>query len=173
LNFRDEILKEHSKKHALNIAAIACDSKKDFKELVDCFLSDDYRLAQIASWCLHWAVKQKPGMIGPYIKKVVAQLERKDVHPSVIRHTVNILQSINIPEEFHGEVMNACFGFIENPSTAIAIKAFSLTTLYNLSGIYPEIRPELKLIIEERWDTETAAFRSRGKKILAELKKPL
>jgi hypothetical protein len=109
-------------------------------------------------------------MIGPYIKKVVSQLERKDVHPSVIRHTVNILQSIDIPEEFHGEVMNACFSFIETPSTAIAIKAFSLTTLYNLSKIYPEIRSELKLIIEERWDTETAAFRSRGRKILTSLK---
>jgi hypothetical protein len=167
LSFREEIIKEHSKKHVLNIATLACASKKDFKELVDCFLSDDYRLAQIASWCLHWAVTQKPEMIGPYIKKVVAQLDRKDVHPSVIRHTVNILQSINIPEEFHGKVMNACFNFIETPSTGIAIKAFSLTTLYNLSRIYPEIRSELKLVIEERWDTETAAFRSRGKKILA------
>jgi hypothetical protein len=170
---REEILKEHSKKHALHIASLACASKKDFKELVSCFLSNDYRLAQIASWCLHWAVKQKPGMIAPYIKKVVAQLQRKDVHPSVIRHAVNILQSIDIPEEFHGEVMNACFSFIETPSTAIAIKAFSLTTLYNLSKTYPEIRSELKLIIEERWDTETAAFRGRGKKILADLKKPL
>jgi hypothetical protein len=65
--------------------------------------------------------------------------------------------------------MNACFGFIENPTIPIAIKAFSLTTLYNLCKTYPEIKPELKLIIEDRWDTETAAFKSRGKKILANL----
>jgi hypothetical protein len=30
---------------------------------------------------------------------------------------------------------------------------------------YPGIKQELKLIIEERWPYETAAFRSRAKKI--------
>jgi hypothetical protein len=105
-------------------------------------------------------------MIQPYIKDLVAQLPRKDVHNSVIRNSVRILEAIDIPEAYHGEVMNACFQFIENPATPVAIKAFSLTTLQNLCKQYPEILPELKLIIQERWDTETAAFRSRGRKIL-------
>ncbi|MEI9912474.1 MAG: hypothetical protein WDO71_24170 [Bacteroidota bacterium] len=48
-------------------------------------------------------------------------------------------------------------------------KAFSLTILQNLSRLYPEIRNEIKVIIEERWEHETAAFRSRAKKILKEL----
>jgi hypothetical protein len=34
---------------------------------------------------------------------------------------------------------------------------------------FPEIRQELKTIIEDRWDFETAAFRSRAKKIFKEL----
>jgi hypothetical protein len=76
------------------------------------------------------------------------------------------LEDIEIPEEYHADVMNACFGFIEKPSTPVAIKAFSLTTLGNLSKYYPEIKQELKLIIEDRIDTETAAFKSRAKKIL-------
>jgi hypothetical protein len=82
---------------------------------------------------------------------------------------VRILQEIELPEAFHGEVMNTCFTFIETPSTPVAIKAFSLTTLFKLSRQYTEIRSELKMIIEERWETETAAFRVRGKKILAAL----
>jgi hypothetical protein len=41
--------------------------------------------------------------------------------------------------------------------------------LFRLSKTYPEIRAELKLIIEDHWDNETIAFRSRGKKILSEL----
>jgi len=65
--------------------------------------------------------------------------------------------------------MNSCFSFIESVSTPVAIKAFSLTTLYNLSKSYPEIKNELKLIIEERWDDETAAFKSRGRRILKQL----
>ncbi len=166
MNIREEILKEHSKTQAMKIAAYACTSKKNFKELMHCFLTGEYRLSQRAAWSVSWAAREKPVMIQPYIKDLVAQLPRKDVHNSVIRNSVRILEAIDIPEGYHGEVMNACFQFIENPATPVAIKAFSLTTLQNLCKQYPEILPELKLIIQERWDTETAAFRSRGRKIL-------
>ncbi len=170
MNIREEILKEHNKPHALKIATYACTSKKNFKELMKCYMSDEYRIAQRAAWSVSWAARKNPEMIMPYIKDIVAQMQRKDVHNSVIRNAVRILEDIEIPKAFHGQVMNACFGFIEEPSTAVAIKAFSLTTLFNLSKKYPEIGTELKLVIEERWDTETAAFRSRGKKILYALK---
>ena len=170
MNIKEEILKEHSQKQAIKIATYACLSKKNFKELMTCFMANEYRLAQRAAWSVTWATKNNPEIIKPYIKDLVKQIQRKDVHPAVIRNSVRILEKINIPEEFHGEVMNACFVFIETPATPAAIKAFSLTTLFNLSKHYPEIKSELKMIIEERWDTETAAFRSRGRKILNEIK---
>lgn len=118
-----------------------------------------------------WAGLQKwsPPWSPPYIGDLVAQLQNKQAHPAVTRNAVRILQEIELPEAFHGEVMNTCFTFIETPSTPVAIKAFSLTTLFKLSRQYTEIRSELKMIIEERWETETAAFRVRGKKILAAL----
>ena len=167
MNIREEILAEHSKEQATKIAGYACTSKKNFKELMKCFLSPEYRIAQRAAWSVSWAARKAPAMIQPYVKDLVAQLQRKDVHNAVIRNSVRILEAIDIPEELHGEVMNACFQFIETPATPIAIKAFSLTTLYNLSKKYPEILPELKLIIQTKWDTESAAFKSRGRKILA------
>jgi hypothetical protein len=166
MNIRTELEKEHSKEQALRIANYAAQNKKQFKELIDCYTDKDYRLSQRAAWSVSWAAKNKPAMIEPYIGVLVKRLDEPTVHPAVIRNAVRILEDIDIPEQFHGEVMNACFGFIETPTTPAAIKAFSLTVLFNLTKQYPEIKPELKLIIEERWDTETAAFRSRGKKIL-------
>lgn len=166
MNIQQELEKEHSKEQASRIANYAVQNKKQFKELMNCYTNEDYRLSQRAAWSVSWAAKNKPAMIEPYINVLVKRLQEPNVHPAVIRNAVRILEDINIPEQFHGEVMNACFGFIETPSTPAAIKAFSLTVLFNLTKQYPEIKPELKLIIEERWDTETAAFRSRGKKIL-------
>jgi len=170
MDINEEIQKEHSKTQAMKVATYACSSKNNFKELMQCFMADEYRLSQRAAWSVSWAAKKNPEMVTPYLKDIVAQMQRKDVHNSVVRNAMRILEDIAIPEELHGEVMNACFEFIQNPATAVAIKAFSLTTLFNLSKQYPEIRSELQLIIEERWDTETAAFRSRGKKILSEKK---
>jgi hypothetical protein len=169
VNLREEILKEHSKTHALTIANYACESKNNFKELMKCFLDEEYRLAQRAAWSVSWAAKQKPGMIYPHIKDLVSVLNKKNVHDAVIRNSVRVLQEIEIPEKYQGEVMDACFQFLEKTSTPVAIKAFALTTLFNLSKEYPEIKSELKLIINDRLDHETAAFKSRAKKILPKL----
>ena len=166
---REELIAEHSKPQAMKIANYACLSEKNFKELMQCFLDKDNRIAQRAAWSVSWAARKKPQMIAPFIKILVAQLNRKDVHPAIIRNSVRVLEAADIPEYLHADVMNACFQFIETPATPVAIKAFSLTTLFNLSKFYPEIQRELKLIIEERWNTETAAFKSRGKKILAKI----
>ena len=172
-NIHEELLKNkiHLKQDALRITEYAVSSPKHFKELMKCFLSNEYRLAQRAAWSVSWAAEQKPELIKPYIKDLVDVLERKDVHNAVIRNSVRVLQKIEIPEALHGELMNSCFRFIESPSTPIAIKVFSLTTLHNLSAYYPEIKPELKLLIEELWPHETAAFKSRGRKILQQMEK--
>ena len=172
MNIKEALLDDatYNKEHILKVSEYACTSAKNFKALMQCFLANDYRLAQRAAWSVSWAARKKPEMIKPHIKSLVEQLERNDVHNAVIRNSVRVLEAIDIPEALHADVMNACFKFIETPSTPAAIKAFSLTTLFNLYKIYPEIKQELKLIIEDRMDTETAAFKSRGKKILQALK---
>lgn len=168
---KDELLKSktQNKEDALRIAAYACESKKNFKELMQCFLANDYRLAQRAAWSVSWAANKKPEMIIAYTSKLVEQLLRNDVHPAVVRNSIRIIQHIEVPEKNHGELMNACFQLVEKPTTPVAIKAFSLTALHNLSKKYPEIKSELKTLIESLWENETAAFRSRGKRILKSL----
>jgi hypothetical protein len=133
MNMREEILRDYSKEHVLKVAEHACQSKANFAALVKCFLDHDYRLAQKAAWSVSWAARKKPEMVQPHVKDLVAALGKKNVHDAVIRNAVRVLQEIEIPESFHGEVMNTFFQFLENPSTPAAIKAFSLTTLYNLA----------------------------------------
>ena len=171
MNIKEALLDNsaHSKSNVMKAAEYAASSAQRFKMLVDCFLSDNYRLSQRGAWAISWAARKNSSMIVPYIPTLVAQLKRKGVHAAIVRNSVRILQDVDIPEALHGDVMNVCFGLIENPSTPVAIKAFSLTTLYNLSRLYPEIKPELKLLIEDRMENETAAFKSRGKKILKAL----
>ena len=88
---------------------------------------------------------------------------------AVKRNTMRLLQYAGIPEKYQGEVMNLCFDYIISPTEKPAVKAFSLTVLENLSKIYPEIKQELKTVIEDRWDYETVAFKSRARKILKKI----
>ncbi|MBK7883083.1 MAG: hypothetical protein IPJ81_04195 [Chitinophagaceae bacterium] len=62
--------------------------------------------------------------------------------------------------------MNICFDYLQSPAEQVAVKAFSLTVLGNLAKLYPEIIPEIKVIIEEQVPHQTPAFKSRAKKIL-------
>lgn len=169
MNIREAILAEHSREQALRIATYAIQNKNQFKELMRCYMDADYRLSQRAAWSVSWAARKKPEMIQPYIGKLVTRLQDDTVHPAVIRNAVRVLEELEIPEKYHGEVMNRCFQFLESPTTPAAIKAFSMTVLHHLSKQYPEIKQELKLIIEENWDHETPAFKSRAKKILPSL----
>ncbi len=173
MNIREALLEEkiQTRVKALAIAHYACSSPKYFKELMQCFVDKESRLAQRAAWSVSWAAREQPALIIPHIKTLVAQLERTDISYTIIRNSVGVLEAIDIPKTYHGRVMNACFRFIETPSTPVAIKAFALTTLYHLSLDYPEIQPELCLIITETMNNETAAFKSRGRKILQMLEK--
>ena len=135
-------------------------------QLMECYLTREYRISQRAAWSLSYAAQHKPALIAPYLETLVKQLCRKDVHNSVIRNSLRILQYMDVPEKLHGELMNACFDFIQSPVAPAAFKAFSLTILEKLSKHYPEIKQELQLIIKDRWEMETPAFRARGKKML-------
>jgi len=171
MDIKEELFAEHSKEQAVAVARLACESKDNMKQLVDCLLSNDTIVAQRAAWSIGWTAKINPTHLIPFISVLIPLLERKEVHDSVIRNSMLVFESIDIPEEYHGIVMNSCFNFIENPATPPAIKAYSMTTVFNLSKYYPEILQELNTIIEENWENETPAFKSRGKRILKAIKR--
>jgi len=110
--------------------------------------------------------KQTDRIVGYNYRQLLDNLGRKYIHVAVIRNTVRLLQDVSIPKRWHGRVMSICFDFVGDPETPIAVKAFALTILSNLSQGYPEIRSELKLIIGEQWERATPAFRSRARKVL-------
>ena len=166
MKLREQILKEHSKANCNAIVQWIGNSQQRFDQLFDLFLKDEYRVVQRAAWPLSYAVIAHPEFIKKHFSKLLKNLDKPGIHNSVKRNTVRLMQDIQIPEKFHGQVMNTCFDFISSPDEAVAVKAFALTVLENLSKKYPEIRSELKTIIEDRWDYESAAFRARGKKIL-------
>ncbi|MEJ7671291.1 MAG: hypothetical protein WKF59_00845 [Chitinophagaceae bacterium] len=71
-----------------------------------------------------------------------------------------MLQYVDIPENFQGEIMEICFSYVASPTEPVAVKAFSLTVLANLAKQYPEIMPEIKMLIDEQLPHQTAAFKA-------------
>jgi hypothetical protein len=157
---------EHSKRQCDRIVAYIGGDKERFAQLVELFFRGEYRITQRAAWPLSYCVRTHPELITPYYRQLLDNLGRKDIHVAVVRNTVRLLQDVSIPNRYHGRVMSVCFEFVEDPATSIAVKAFALSILSNLSAEYPEIKGELKTLIESQWEQATPAFRSRARKIL-------
>lgn len=169
MNLRTTILAEHSKNNCDKIVSWIGSNQDRFDELVHLFLHDEYRVVQRAAWPLSEIVLKYPGLVIKHLANILKNLKKTGIHEAVKRNTIRLLQDMDIPEKFHGEIMNLCFDYLTSPNEKPAVKAFSLTVLDNLSKQYPEIKQELKTIIEDRWDLETAAFHSRARKILKRL----
>lgn len=168
MNIRTALLKEHSKKQCTAIVKWVGSDQKRFDQLFDLFLNDEYRVVQRAAWPVSYCVEAHPGFIKKHFARLLKNLNKKGIHDSVKRNSIRLLQYIDIPKKFHGRVMDICFRYISSPNQPVAIKAFSITVLQNLAGQYPEIINEIKLVIEERWDHETIAFKTRAKKLFKE-----
>ena len=167
LNLREEILKEHSKKQCNNIVLWVGNSQKKFDELFHLFLTDEYRVVQRAAWPVSYCVIGHPGLIKNNFSKLIKNLRKQSLHNSVKRNSMRLLQFVDIPEKYQGEVLDICFRYVSSPAEPVAVKTFSLTVLSNLAKLYPEILPELKLVIEQQLPHQTVAFKTRAKKILA------
>ena len=169
MNLREQILKEHTNANSDKIIKWIGDSQQRFDQLFDLFLHDEYRVVQRAGWPLSYAAREHPKLIRKHFGRLIRNLQKPGLHNAVKRNTLRLLEHMQVPQKYQGELMDICFGYIADPNEKAAIKAFSLTVLENLAKQYPEINTELKTVIEDRWDYETAAFRSRAKKILAKM----
>jgi hypothetical protein len=169
MNLHETILATHSKANCNRVIKWVGASQKRFDALFNLFLNSEYRVNQRAAWPLSYCVISHPQFISKHFTKLIRNLHKPGIHDSIKRNTVRLLQHIDIPKKFHGEIMDLCFQYISSNDEPVAVKAFSLSILQNLSTHYPEIKNEIKLVIEERWQHETAAFHTRAKKFLKTL----
>jgi hypothetical protein len=168
-NLREAILKEHSKAQCTTIVNWVGANQQRFDKLFTLFLHDEYRVVQRAAWPVNYCVIAHPNFITKHWSSLIKNLQEYNLHNAVKRNSIRLLQDIAIPKKYQGQIMDICFKYVESPAEAVAIKAFSLTVLSNLANQYPEIIPEIKLLIEEQLGRQTAAFKSRAKLFLKEV----
>lgn len=165
MNIKEEILREHSKNQAQKVAAYIGKDKKRFSELMRLFLSENYRITQRSAWALSFCVDNCPDLFNPYIEEIVLNL-KKDVSVAIRRNTVRILQKVDIPDEFLGITADACFHLLASKAEPIAVKAFSMTVLANICVRVPDLKHELKILIEDQLPYGSTGFKNRGNKTL-------
>ncbi len=169
MNLREALLKEHTKTNTTRIVDYIGDDKNRFAELIDLFFNDVYRVGQRAAWPVSYSGRAHPELITPYIKKMLKNLENP-VHDSVKRNTLRVLQNFDIPKSLQGLAVKQCIRMVES-NEPIAIKVFSITLLGNIAKQHPELKSELRMLIETQIPYASKGFLSRASKVLKSLDK--
>jgi hypothetical protein len=172
MDIEKAVAAEHSKRQCLKIVAYVSNNPGRFKELVEVFLKGPYRITQRAAWPLSVCVEAYPELAIPHLPLLIKSPVRPGVHDSVKRNVMRLLQFIDIPKRWHGRVLELGFNFLNDHKEPVAIRVFSMTVIHNIirQHQYPELDRELELILSDELPNGSAAFRSRGIKILRELK---
>ena len=67
-------------------------------------------------------------------------------------------------------MIDTCYGYIKNPNEAIAVRAFAMTIIFNISKPYPELLSELKSVLQFlNHPDESGGIKSRIKNTLKDI----
>lgn len=168
LNIIEEITKSHSKREVMAMVRKIDRDENLFKMIMEVYFDEKNPVAACkAAWILRHAADRHPAMIRPYLKDLVKYLRNENHHVAVKRNGLGILQSIDIPESLFGPLSDLCFNFMNSNKEPVAVKVYSMIILDKIGNQIPEIRHELKLILQDLLPYGSSGFIARARKILA------
>lgn len=160
-----------SMKEAEGVATSAIENNAIFLKLLEYSISPDKKLAFHSSWTLSKACDKFPELIYPYLSQIVESLDKID-NESALRSFLRILSFSDLGKlnkGQHGLLADFCFNVLKSGFSAIAVKAYSMEILYQLSLIYPEFANELSASILILLEDASAGIAARGRIVLKKL----
>ena len=171
MNLLKLIRKEHSKATASKIVGYIGSDAVRFASLVKIFMQGPYRVTQRAAWPISYCVQNHSELIKGHLKKMIDFADQPGVDDALKRNMTRLLQFVAIPRNLQCKVFDFCFHCLANPKEPIAVRVFSMTVLSNLAKENPELKNEIIPLIEDQLPFASAGFRSRGTRVLKELKR--
>ncbi len=181
---KQELLKELEnisalRENRIRVAKLVLQNKKYFLPLLDIVLDVDNKTSIKAAWVFEFVCTEKLEWLFSHLDYFTNQI--KKVHfDSVVRPISKICQllilrndkiSIVILNQTHKErIIEVCFDWMIS-NHKVAVKAYTMQTLFVFGKEQSWIHEELILIIKKGIDTESSAYKSRGKITLLQMEK--
>lgn len=142
------------------------------RELFDCLFDGPPEVGSRAAWVLSHAHDLDPAVIRNKENKLIGLLKNKRLPHGITRNILRIYQEQPVPEKHSAFMLDTCYAFLKDLSEPIAIRAFSITVLFNISKHYPELLRELSAVLQSTAQHEEApALISRSKNTLKAIAK--
>jgi hypothetical protein len=144
------------------------------------FMVND-KISTRAAWILEFACKENINLILPHLDYFIANLLKLKLDSAIRpcakiieiiielyykKHDPRILECLN--KEHKEQIIAVSFDWMINDKK-VAVKAYSMATLYFLGTEFDWIHKELKLILQRDYSHQSAGFKARAKYVLKKL----
>lgn len=168
MDLKVALLQENSKENVNRISNYIGNDEILFAELMEIFFSDKNRMSQRAAWVMSVTAEKKAFLINPYLAKMINLLNIAE-KPVIVRNIVRVLQNMDIPEEILGEAFEKCYTLVAHRESPVAIKAFSISILYNVCVKEPELKQEVSALVQMQLPGASSGLKNRCLKVLSDL----
>jgi hypothetical protein len=168
MDYLAHLKNEHSKALTDAIASEVGNDPEKFKKIIEIIYTAAPPVPQRASWLLTVIGRKHPQLLKPYVPRFINSIGDFKID-GIKRNMMSALCTQEIPKKYQGKVLDLCFNYIVSPGETVAVKVLSLDMISKFIDDYPELKNELKSVIEDQLPKTTAAFHSRGNKILKKL----
>lgn len=173
----------HSREKRLYYANIVLDNPDLIPKLLDILFRVDDKISPRAAWVLEFMCSKKIETIIPYLDAFTENLPR--VHlDSAVRPVAKICEMLakaytskidnkikSSLNSIHKErIIETCFDYMINDEK-VAAKTYGMITLYLLGKEHDWVHPELVLILERDFASQSAAYKARARHVLKKIKK--
>lgn len=166
MNIREALLAEHSKRQTARIVRYIGSDRERFAELMRTFFAGPYRVTQRAAWPMNSCAERHPELILPYLAKLLEFAERNDVHDSVRRNAMRLLQYVDVPRRLKARVYSLCLELIGDLSQPVAVKVFAITAARRIAESEPSLMQELSLVVKEQLPHNSIAYAKRAREVI-------
>lgn len=150
--------------------------------LIDVLFKVDDKVSCKAAWVLEFVCNENLEVIIPYLDKFTANISK--VHlDSAIRPVAKIYEFLikayyskqentiknTLTPIYQERIIETCFDWMIT-NQKVAVKAFAMSSLYLLGQDNDWVHPELIMILERDFNSESAAFKARARHILKKIK---
>lgn len=162
MSLQEDLVNRTTEFDARKLADLVIRNNKLREELLDCLLNDAGVAGSRAAWVLSHCHNKDPGVIKPYEARLIGLLEKQGLHNGIIRNILRIYQTQPVPEKHSAFMLDTCYGYLRNATQPPAIRAFSITVIFNISQKHPELLDELKLtLLDIASHDDTQAMKTR------------
>ena len=170
MNIRQQLLKRNSRANADIVIAHVASTPKAIVELMACFLSDEVTVAQRAAQVVGDIGRKNPEMLEPWWSEMV-EAAKKPVHDAIQRNVCRYFSELDLtlPTKLETSLITLLTDWTCEPTTPVAIQVYAMQFVADRAERFPNEAERVKAAILSQFDTATAGFRSRGKRVLKQL----